>query len=269
MSTDTEWEKWGRQDPYFGVITADRFRSNRLNDEALAEFFASGEHHVDGVLRSCRTYFGGEFAPKRILDFGCGVGRLVIAFAQKSEEVVGVDISDSMLSEAARNCAERGLVNVALVRSDDQLSQVRGKFDLIHSAITLQHIDVARGRQIIQRLLRLVATDGAVALHLTYAKRVHASTFGRLPPSSTPRPPPPSQSVWKQLFKRRTETGNAPGADASAVDRGDPQMLMNSYDLNEISFILQEAGVTQMHAEFTDHGGELGVFIFFRRPAST
>lgn len=267
MSTDTEWEKWGRQDPYFGVITAERFRSDRLNDEALAEFFVSGEHHVEGVLRSCRNYFGSDFAPKRILDFGCGVGRLVVAFAREADEVVGVDISESMLAEAARNCANRELGNVRLARSDDKLSQVSGTFDLVHSAITLQHIDVTRGRQIIQRMLQLLVPGGVMAVQLTYAKGYHPNTFGRAPLTTPTHLPPPVDGFLTRLIRRRRGSATTGGSSASeAAPPRDPQMLMNPYDLNEIAFILQTAGVTGFHTEFTDHGGELGVFMFLRRP---
>ena len=43
---------------------------------------------------------------------------------------------------------------------------------------------------------------------------------------------------------------------------------MNPYSLSELAFMLQSAGVTQFHTAFTDHGGELGVFLFFGKPAS-
>jgi hypothetical protein len=31
-------------------------------------------------------------------------------------------------------------------------------------------------------------------------------------------------------------------------------------------FLVQSAGIREMHVEFTDHGGELGVVLYFRRP---
>ena len=45
----------------------------------------------------------------------------------------------------------------------------------------------------------------------------------------------------------------------------DPEMQMNSYSLNELLFMVQSAGARELHATFTDHGGELGVFLYFRR----
>src|SRR5436853_4984695 len=48
---------------------------------------------------------------------------------KRCEQVVGVDVAESMLAEAARNCAS--LPNVKLLPGDDLLSRVEGKFDLI------------------------------------------------------------------------------------------------------------------------------------------
>ena len=46
----------------------------------------------------------------------------------------------------------------------------------------------------------------------------------------------------------------------------DPEMLMTPYNLSELAFMLQTAGVASFSVEFTDHSGELGVFLFFRKP---
>jgi hypothetical protein len=40
-------------------------------------------------------------------------------------------------------------------------------------------------------------------------------------------------------------------------------MQMNPYNMNEILFLLQCRGVQRTYVEFTDHGGELGVSLFF------
>ena len=51
-----------------------------------------------------------------------------------------------------------------------------------------------------------------------------------------------------------------------AVD-SDPEMQMNPYNLGEILFSLQSLGVQRFYADFTNHGGELGVFLFFQKPS--
>src|SRR5206468_646732 len=89
MDTDDAWKQWGLQDPYFGVLTNDKFRARKLTDEAKAEFLDSGRGHVEHVMAMIRRHCAPDFAPRRVLDFGCGVGRLVLPFARMAEHVVG------------------------------------------------------------------------------------------------------------------------------------------------------------------------------------
>jgi 2-polyprenyl-3-methyl-5-hydroxy-6-metoxy-1,4-benzoquinol methylase len=240
-STDIAWEEWGRRDPYFGVITDPKFRRSRLDEQTKREFFASGESHVNGILDTIRKYVDPGFTPRTVLDFGCGVGRLLVPFAKIAKEVVGLDVSSSMLQEARRNCDEHQLSNVHLLVSDDDLSSLTGRFDLIHSCIVFQHIPVNRGRGIFAQLLRHLGPGGVGALQLTYSKTRFASTHGVAPPESIlPYAGPPSLSA-----------------------ESDPEIQMNPYNLNEILFSMQGLGVQRTHVEFTDHDEELGVFLFF------
>lgn len=267
MSTDEDWERWGRQDPYFGIITDERFRTGKIDERARAEFFASGEAHAAGVIQACRRLFGQDFTPRRTLDFGCGVGRVAIPLSAVSDLVVGVDVSRAMLDEAERNCALYDVHNVVLLSSDDELSQVRGEFDLVHSAITFQHIEVPRGRRIFARLIEKLAPGGIGAIQLTYAKAYHADTFGQPPPVALAATA--VQSAARPLGRLLRTGGRGDDDDsAGAAPRGDPLMLMNPYPLSDLAFLMQRSGVPRFHAEFTDHGGELGVFLFFQKPAA-
>jgi SAM-dependent methyltransferase len=241
LSTDHEWEEWGRRDPYFGVLTHPRFRRANLTESAKSEFFESGRLHVEYVMEVIRKHIDADFAPKRVLDFGCGVGRILIPLAQVTQEVVGLDVSPSMLHEAKRNCAERGITNVQLLADDVELGD---PFDLIHSYIVFQHIPPDRGKLIFLKLLKHLRPAGVGALHVTYSKKQFAATYGIDPAV------PQSNSAGR--------IGKDEGSD--------PEMQMNPYNLNELLFMLQSEGVVRFHAEFVDHGGEFGLFFFFRKP---
>jgi ubiquinone/menaquinone biosynthesis C-methylase UbiE len=247
MSTDLAWEEWGRRDPYYGVITDPMFRRAAMTDEARREFFSSSELHAQRILTTIRKHIEPEFAPRKILDFGCGVGRVLVAFAKMAEEVFGLDVSPSMLEEARRNCSERGLSNVRFVHSDDYLSTFSEKVDLVHSYIVFQHIPVARGRTILSTLLRRLRPGGVAAIQLTYSKTRFAATHGLAPPEH-----PSSESAKRAIS-----------------EVADPDIQMNSYNLTEMLFLVQSCGAERCHVEFTDHGGELGVFLFFSVPGSS
>lgn len=169
MSTDRDWERWGGSDPYFGVCSDETFRADSMSAESRAVFFASGEAHVSRILRDIERIAGAEFSLASVLDFGCGVGRLVIPFARRAGRVVGVDISPSMIAEAKRNCSAAQVAGIEFVESDDGLSRIHGTFDLVHSYIVLQHIPSTRGRNILHALADRVAPEGVLVVQILSA----------------------------------------------------------------------------------------------------
>ena len=247
--TDIEWEKFGKTDPYFGVVSHDKYRRDRLTDESREEFFESGSVYINQVLAKIRCHIEPDFTIKRALDFGCGVGRLVIPLSRIAQKVTGVDVSASMLDEAKRNCEARSIGNVTLVKSDDSLSLVKGKYDFIHSYIVFQHIPVARGQRIFERLIALLESGGVCVVHFTYAN---------------------ADAIRKTLkFVRRYVplSGNVFNL-VKGKSFFSPQMQMNGYDLNRLFLMMQRANVADCYMQFTNHGGELGIVVYFRNPAS-
>jgi SAM-dependent methyltransferase len=243
-STDVAWEEWGRKDPYFGVITNPKFRRNAINQAAKEDLFLSGRMHVANVMRTIRKFVSPDFKPNLVLDFGCGVGRTLIPFAALANAVVGLDVSASMLAEAKFNCDEQKVTNVRLVLADDALSSLDCQFDLVHSFIVFQHIPLERGRAIFARLLDRLSPGGIAAIHFLYSSSRFSATAGN---------PPARPADGK--------------TDAIPVSpEGDPEMQMNPYSLTELFFIMQSFRITEFHVEFTDHGGEFGVYLFFAKP---
>ena len=166
-----------------------------------------------------------------------------------------------MLAEARRNADAQGIANVDWRLSDDTLSAVHARFDLIHSCITFQHIDIPRGRALFARLLALLAPRGVAALQITYAKSAHADAYGQ--PPRAPEAPPVQKAGYRGFVGRRAGVAESHTPPVGA----DPSMQMNAYHLGELAWMMQSSGVSGFHAEFTDHGGELGVFLFFAAPA--
>lgn len=155
-----EWEKFGKEDPYFGVITQEKFRKHNLTDENKEDFFKSGLSYIDDIFRKIRQRVDQTFTIKKALDFGCGVGRLVIPLSNVAQEVTGIDVSDSMLNEAKKNCEAQSIHNVVFAKSDDSLSALNGKYDFIHSFIVFQHIPVKRGERIFENLISRLESGG-------------------------------------------------------------------------------------------------------------
>ena len=247
--TDRSWEMLARTDPYYGVLTDEKFRREKLDAGALDAFFASGSVHMAALLQRIEATLG-PVTRGRALDFGCGVGRLAIPLRRDARfaGVVGVDIAESMLQEARRNVQKAGLDHIEFVRSDDELSRLEGSFDFVHSFIVLQHIAVARGEVIVRRLVGRLSPGGVAALQLPFARRSgplrNAANFARV----HVRP----LHVLANLMQGR-RWNEAP-------------MQMNRYDLNRLFVILCECGLASVTAEFMDDGGNTGAYLLMRRP---
>jgi 2-polyprenyl-3-methyl-5-hydroxy-6-metoxy-1,4-benzoquinol methylase len=169
-NTDDHWKQWGEQDPYFAGLSRNKFRKENI-EENRKEFFESGAEVISGVVDMAVRHFG-QFSLGSALDFGSGVGRLTIPLAQRFKNVVGVEISAAMISEAQRNCQSFAVWNVEFVKSDDHLSWVAQKFDFVNSYHVLQHIPPARGMTIISGLLRVLNLGGVMALEFPVSRRL-------------------------------------------------------------------------------------------------
>lgn len=243
MSTDKHWEKWGKLSPYYGVVSWPEFREPELSTDAKQQFFQSGELYVSDMFNVIHRHLNPDFQAERATDFGCGVGRLIIPLSKRVKSAVGIDVSPSMLEEAAKNVTREGIGNIEFVRSDDGLTNLHGMFDLINSYIVFQHIPVERGMKLAEALLGHLSPGGIAVLHFTYdsnATRLAHTISG-------------------------TRDHFAPANWLANLARGrpmfEPTMQMNAYNLNRLLMLFQRCGIEKLHAEFTDHGAH-GVQFF-------
>jgi len=244
-NTDKDWEKFGKNDPYFGVVTHETFSGDDLNDEQLGRFFASGKEYIDIVCSNINKYLNIEFKPRTSLDFGCGVGRLLIPISKISEKAVGIDVSSSMLSEAKTNIKKYNISNTELILSSDCEEIVSRSFDFIHSFIVFQHIPVKRGFEIYKKLLGSLNSNGVGVLHFTFFNPSLHGVRGLLNKYV------PFARIFKNIIKGRKFNA--------------PDMQMNEYDVNELLNVLCENGIKNLFLEFTEHDGISGIVVYFKK----
>lgn len=236
--TDADWEAIGRTQPYYGVLTDPKFRTEAIDADAKAAFFASGDAEIRHQLAVQRARFG-PFEPRSALDFGCGVGRLTRALGAVTGRAVGIDVAPSMLAEARRDAPH----SVAFA---DHLPA--GPFDWIVSIIVFQHIPPDRGYRLLRDLLARAGPAAGLTLQFVLYRdpRHRHIAGGRL-------------SVGEGIETLDT---------SDALARLAPgEMVMFDYDLSIVMALVFEAGFEEAALVHTNHGGFHGVYIHGRRRA--
>lgn len=238
------WERLGATEPYFAVLTDERFRGE-LSAADLARFFASGRHDVAMITGSIEARLESELRPRLALDFGCGVGRLTLALAERAERVIGTDVSKSMLAEAERNRQSRDVANVAFLSIDDALNG-QPKYDFILSYIVFQHIPVSRGEELLAALLRHLAGGGICALHFTFER---------------------AGGAMKRIARRlRAEVPLVHRvAQWIAREVPSPYMQMNAYSRERLQRVFARNAVDLVTELPTNHGGIGGAILIGRK----
>ena len=222
--TDRDWRKWGRADPYFGVLAHPDFARGEI-DRNRDAFFATGEDYVSALLGDLDAT--GPIERGRALDHGCGTGRLTIPLSRRFEHVMALDVAPEMLAEAAANANGFGRGNIEFRQADDALSGTTGSFDLIVSHLVLQHVPVKRGVGIFARLLDRVAAGGG--FHISVSIRNDRGALRALYWASAHLP------LVKGIQNR-----------LRGARWGSPAMQMNDYPLGELVAIASERGVERL-----------------------
>jgi len=144
-----DWDERARQNALYYV-------NNARRDWSVEEFFASGEETVaNEILTDMSNICQGQ-DPKemRVLEIGCGAGRVTRALARIFGEVYAVDVSGEMVRRARELLAD--LPNVHIFQNNGRDLRVLPpgiRFDFAFSTIVFQHIP---SKQIIEGYLREV-----------------------------------------------------------------------------------------------------------------
>ena len=155
------------------------FVDNRLDYRHgdLAEFWAGGEKDLERLLEIGGVSFG---PTDRVLDIGCGVGRLTRAAAARAGFVTGIDISAEMVSQARANLA--GLGNVELQVGDGtSLRPIPdASVDAVISHVVFQHIpDPAITLGYVGEIGRVLRSGGWATFQVSNDPSIHAASHPR------------------------------------------------------------------------------------------
>ena len=143
-----DWDRRAKENARYYVDTS---RKDWSDDE----FFASGELAISqDILTDTTNIFQGK-DPKamRVLEIGCGAGRLTQALSNIFGEVHAVDVSGEMVAQAKAALGSRTGVHLYQNNGCDLSVIPPLEFDFAYSAIVFQHIP---SREVIETYVREV-----------------------------------------------------------------------------------------------------------------
>ena len=144
-----DWDARARENARYYVNTA-------CEDWSEEEFYRSGEQTVMEEVLTDMTNICQGIWPKRmkVVEIGCGAGRVTRALADIFGEVHGVDVSGEMIRQARAALASRGNVFLHQNNGTDLTVLPAGvEFDFAFSSIVFQHIP---SREVIESYVREV-----------------------------------------------------------------------------------------------------------------
>ena len=111
--------------------------------------YAAARSRLAGVAE-----FIGDIRGKRVLEYGCGLGKCTALLAKSGAHVSAFDLSPASIAVARRRAEANALDAEFFVAGAEQLPFADESFDVALGIAILHHLDIDRSRRELQRVLR-------------------------------------------------------------------------------------------------------------------
>jgi len=135
---ERDWDERAKSDIKFAIRSVDK--------QSEKEFWGSGESDCNDIILGKNTKRFDQILnnknPKemKILEIGCGIGRLLIPMSNIFGTVYGVDVSNKMIEECSMYVKDISNCNIQKNNGSDLLIFQDNFFDFCFSFIVFQHI---------------------------------------------------------------------------------------------------------------------------------
>lgn len=198
--------------------------------------------------------------PGRLLDLGCGTGRLCVHFAAKGYDCVGVDLSEPMLTQARANATAAGVSCEWKAANLVEFGDLPGQsFD--YAACLFSTLGMVRGAEnrakVVANAFRLLKPGGRFVLH------VHNRFFRGLG----------AGVVWRQRF--RTLLGRPDAGDVTMPQAyGGAPLTLHHFTRRGAMRLSEAAGFRVGEVTSVGVGGEparnaYGYLLLVEKPVSS
>lgn len=139
--TKQTWLQLGNTQPYWSVLTNNKYRFENMGEKEVSDFYASGQEQLSAIIKTLiRNDVISDKSEAKDLDItevGCGVGRVTKYLAQAFHRVAAIDISARNMEIASAMIQEEN-VSFTLYKKLEDYSRMPST-DIVYSVIVLQH----------------------------------------------------------------------------------------------------------------------------------
>jgi len=153
MNPAQVFQTLGRTEPFFAVSTSIHYRKKNMQGDARERFWREGRDCVKAMLDIV-----GKHSFRSVLDYGCGVGRLLRCTLPRADVAYGVDVSSAILEKASEVCPLASLMEY------NRWVASSPRVEFSYSVIVFQHIPEDEGLVILDHLLN--HTENVCAFHI-------------------------------------------------------------------------------------------------------
>jgi SAM-dependent methyltransferase len=159
----SNWNAMAELDPLWAILSDPEKKFGKWNAE---EFFRDGEREAKRVVGMCEANRV-SVSHGKMLDFGCGVGRMTRAFSQFFSSCVGIDVSGKMVELARKFNTDRPQCEFVASASATMPFE-DATFDFVFSVLVLQHLPKkSMILDYISEFLRVARGGGVIVFQLT------------------------------------------------------------------------------------------------------
>lgn len=153
-----EWEKLGREQPAWSVLSVDRYKDIPTTKIPPA-FYKSGESQVLQLVKALRRH-GIRPSFAKTVEYGCGIGRITFPLAQRSGHTIAYDISREHLAIAETQALKRKITNIRFEHVNRPDIAFESGYDFYYSSLVYQHNPPPIIRHLIQQALGGLISGG-------------------------------------------------------------------------------------------------------------
>jgi len=151
-----EWNERAREDAGYYVAFGQR-------DQDDAAFFATATEVINNLEGELRRVAPAKRRAWRVLEIGCGPGRLMRPMSRHFAEIHGVDVSDEMIVRAREKLSDTPNAYVHVGDGAHLTEFAENSFDFVYSYAVFQHIPSQEVVYEYLREIRRVLKPGAFA----------------------------------------------------------------------------------------------------------